>query len=245
MKFNWRKSKSDEDPVVRSFIRQHIPSPQTFVSRIDEDDEMFLFDLQANKGDRRRTSIDYYTIGACIFDAIKQIAAWHFRGIHNVGSFLDFACGYGRSTRFLSRELTPSRIWACDIYPKAVAFQKWHYGVNGIVSVPDPTNFPMDRKFDYIFASSFFTHMPETTFARWMETLYGLLTEHGILVFSTRDASMIPPSLETPPTGILFLAHSESRTLDTNQYGSTFVDAEFVSRVANGVTAGKAQPPSH
>ena len=227
--------------MVRSFIRQHIPSPKTFVSLIDEDDEMFLFDLQVNKGDRRRTAIGYYTIGSRILGAIRQIAEWHFRGIQNVGSFLDFACGYGRSTRFLCRELAPSRIWACDIYPNAVAFQKRHYGVSGIDSVPDPANFRKERKFDYIFASSFFSHMPEATFVRWMETLYGLLTERGILVFSTHDASMIPPSLETPPTGILFLASSESRTLDTDQYGSTFVDEAFVSRVAKGVTAGKAR----
>src|ERR1017187_7725819 len=122
----WKK-RAHDDPVVQSFIRQHVPSPNTFVSRIDEDDEMFLFDLHHNKGDRRRTAIGYYTVGSRIFGAIKQIADWHFQGLQNVGSFLDFASGYGRSTRFLSRELPPARIWACDIYPKAVAFQKRHY----------------------------------------------------------------------------------------------------------------------
>jgi SAM-dependent methyltransferase len=237
---HWTRKRSPDDPVVANYIREHFPSPETFVSRIDENDEMFLYDLQINKGDRRRTAIGYYTTGARIFDAIKQIGDWHFQGLRNVGSFLDFAGGYGRSTRFLRRELSPRRIWACDIYPKAVAFQKRHYGVNGVVSVPDPARFPKTRKFDFIFASSFFTHMPESTFARWMEILYGLLTDRGILVFSTHDTSMIPPSVPVPETGILFLASSESQTLDHNQYGSTYVSADFVSRIVDSVTAGRA-----
>ena len=241
MKFTWFKSKSDEDPVVRSFVHHHVHSPETFAARIDKDDEMYLFDLQVNKGDRRRTSIGYYTTGSRIFGAIKQIAEWHFDGLRNVGSFLDFASGYGRSTRFLSRELPPGRIWACDIYPRAVEFQKRHYGVNGVLSVPDPADFPDDPKFDFIFASSFFSHMPETTFGTWIETLLARLNPDGILVFSTHDVSLIPPTVPIPANGILFLASSESRTLDTNQYGSTYVSEEFVARVVDWVSRGKVR----
>jgi len=62
MKLHWRKSEDDDDPMVRSFVRHHIPSPRKFVSLkkfvslIDEDDEMYLFALKGNKGDRRRTT---------------------------------------------------------------------------------------------------------------------------------------------------------------------------------------------
>jgi SAM-dependent methyltransferase len=240
MILNWPNNKIDADPVVRSFVRRHVHSPETFVSRIDEDDEMFLFDLQAHKGDRRRTAIGYYTIGSRFCDAIRQIADWQFGGLQNVGSFLDFACGYGRFTRFLIREMPPKSIWACDIYSNAIKFQRRYFGVNGIVSVPDPANFPKGQKFDFIFASSFFSHMPETTFARWMETLLGLLTSRGILVFSVHDVSLLPPSVLVPPTGIVFVADSESRTLDKNQYGSTFVNEQFVAGVVHRVTGGKA-----
>jgi SAM-dependent methyltransferase len=228
------------DPVVRSFVRQHVPSPKTFVSLIDQEDEMFLFGLQADRGARRRNAINYYSIGSRISGAIKHIGDWQFSGLEHVGAFLDFACGYGRSTRFLVREVPPKRIWACDIYPRAVAFQKQHYGVHGIVSVPDPADFPKQNSFDYIFACSFFTHMPETTFSRWIETLYGLLTERGILVFSTLDASLLPPSVDFPPSGILFGETSESRTLDKSQYGACYVDRHFVTRVVDSVTGGKA-----
>jgi SAM-dependent methyltransferase len=234
-----RQLRIHEDPVVRSFIQRHVASPETFVSRIDGSDEMFLFDLALNKGDRRRTAIGYYTLGARIFSAIKQIGDWHCGGLETVPSFLDFASGYGRSTRFLSRVLPPSSIWACDIYAKAVDFQKRSYGVNGIVSVPDPARFPGDRKFDYIFASSFFTHMPQETFGAWMKTLFELLTPQGILAFSTHDFSLIPPAVARPDAGILFATTSESRTLPGSQYGSTYVNERFVGEVVAEVTAGK------
>jgi SAM-dependent methyltransferase len=230
-----------EDPVVQSFIRRHVASPETFFSRIDRRDEMFLFDLGVLKGDRRQTAIGYYTIGARILSAIRQIGDWHFGRLESVPSFLDFASGYGRSTRFLSRVIPPSHIWACDIYADAVGFQQRSYGVNGIVSVPDPARFPRDRKFDYIFVSSFFTHMPQGTFGAWMKALFELLTPQGILAFSTHDFSLLPPTVERPATGILFAASSESRTLPGGQYGSTYVNEQFVTAVVDEVTAGRGR----
>lgn len=236
-----RQLRIHEDPIVKSFIRRHVASPETFVSRIDRDDEMFLFDLKIHKGDRRRTAIGYYTIGARIFSAIRQIGTWRFGQLESVASFLDFASGYGRSTRFLSRELPPSRIWACDIYPDAVDFQRRSYGVNGIVSVADAAQFPGTRKFDYIFASSFFTHMPRETFGVWLKTLFELLTPQGILAFSTHDFSLLPPTVARPATGIHFATRSESRTLPGSQYGSTYVNEQFVRQVADEATEGRGQ----
>jgi SAM-dependent methyltransferase len=233
--------KRGEDRVVRQFLQSHSLSPKRFVSRIDKRDEMFLFDLQINKGDRTRTAIGYFTIGSRIFNSIRQLANWQFGGLQNVGAFLDFACGYGRSTRFLIQELPPERVWACDIYAEAIRFQNRYYGVNGVVSVPDPADFPKGRKFDFIFASSFFSHMPESSFGRWIETLRNLLTERGILVFSTHDVSLLPASVDVPPSGIYFIPNSESRTLDKNQYGSSYVSESFVTRIVDQVTGGEAR----
>jgi len=232
--------KQPADAVVRDFIRHNVPKSKRFVRKIDEDDEMFLFNLQLNKGDRRRTQIEYYMIGWKIFDAIKQIATWHSGSVGQIGKFLDFGCGYGRSTRFLIQELPPQRVWAADIYSDAVKFQRRQYGVNGIVSVPDPADFPTDVNFDFIFACSFFSHMPEPTFNRWLETLYRLLTPGGILVFTTHDISLIPPSAGIQAKGIWFMAHSESRTIDKNQYGTAYVDEDFVAEVVHRVTGGNA-----
>jgi hypothetical protein len=82
--------------------------------------------------------------------------------------------------------------------------------------------------------------MPESTFSHWMERLYGLLTDCGILVFSTHDASLLPPTVEFPASGIMFMEASESRTLDLSQYGSNYVNRQFVTRAVDSVTGGKA-----
>ena len=90
----WSRKRRHDDPVVQDFIDHNVPSPNRFVSLIDEHDEMFLFDLHhQHKGDRRRTAIAYYSIGLRILGGIEQIADWHFGSLENVGSFLDFACG--------------------------------------------------------------------------------------------------------------------------------------------------------
>ena len=233
--------KKPADAVVRDFVRNNLSKSKPFVATIDENDEMFLHNLQLNKRDRSWTRIEYYLIGWKIFDAIKQIADWHSGSVGQIGRFLDFGCGYGRSTRFLIQELSPRRIWAADIYPEAVEFQRSRYGVNGIVSVPDPADFPTDVTFDFIFACSFFSHMPERSFNRWLDTLYRLLMPGGILVFTTHDISLAPSSDGSQPKGICFMPHSESRTIDTNQYGSAFVDEEFVAAVVGRVTGGEAK----
>ena len=98
MRFFSRPEPLDDDPVVDSYIQSHISAPGKLVTQIDSDDEMFLFDLEANKGSRTKTAVGYYMIGARIFYAIKQLGTWHFGRLGRVRSFLDFACGYGRST---------------------------------------------------------------------------------------------------------------------------------------------------
>ena len=216
------------DGIARKIVRNHVDHADGVFDQIDSQDEMFLYDLDESRGDRRRTAVSYFTIGSRIFRGIKQIAEWRFGSLSNVESFLDFACGYGRSTRYLVRELDPSRVWASDIYTDAVKFQERNYGVHVIPSVPDPADYPTDKKFDFIFASSFFSHMPLATFGPWLRVLYDLLTPRGVLVFSAADIELLPPSIQPRPKGHWFTAHSESRGLDKEQYGGAFVDEEFV-----------------
>lgn len=228
------------DPVLRAFLKDRLQFPARFPDEINENDEMFLYSLQAHGGNERRTRLDYYAIGSRIFDAVRQIVECHFGDFDAIGAFLDFASGYGRFTRFLLQEMPPSRVWVSDIYADAVRFQRERFGVNGIVSVPDPGYFPADQKFDCIFASSFFSHMPKRTFSAWMRRLYGMLNRGGALIFSVHDVDLLPPSIEVP-TGILFAPNSESRTLDKQQYGETYVSEGFVVAVASEVSGGEAR----
>ncbi|MEG4808502.1 methyltransferase domain-containing protein [Microcoleus sp. F8-D3] len=229
-----------ENPVIKAFIQDQTKFPEKFKLNICEDDEMYLFSLNNVKDDRDRALVRYYSIGRRILDTVKQVVDWHFGSFENVPSFLDFACGYGRFTRFLIQEMPPERIWVSDIYANAVKFQTEYFGVSGIVSTGKPENYLIDRKFDCILANSFFSHMPERTFTSWLQNLYDLLTPNGILMFSVHDECLRSPHIEMPANGILFSANSESRSLDKEEYGTTYVTEKFVRECVERVSGGKA-----
>ena len=229
-----------ENPVIKAFIREQAKFPEDFKLNICKDDEMYLFALSNVKDDRERAFVRYYSIGRRILDTVKQVVAWHFGSFENVPSFLDFACGYGRFTRFLIQEMPPERIWVSDIYANAVKFQTEYLGVSGIVSTGKPENYLIDRKFDCILANSFFSHMPERTFTSWLQNLYNLLTPNGILMFSVHDECLRAPNVEMPAKGILFSPRSESQYLDQEEYGTTYVNEQFVREIVQEVSAGKA-----
>ena len=67
MRFFSRPRPLDDDPVVDSYTQSHILAPGKFVTQIDPDDEVFLFDLPANEGNHTNTAVDYYLKGKRIF----------------------------------------------------------------------------------------------------------------------------------------------------------------------------------
>ncbi|MEG4145434.1 methyltransferase [Microcoleus sp. Pol12B5] len=229
-----------ENPVIKAFIQDQTKFPENFKLNICEDDEMYLFSLNNVKDDRDRALVRYYSIGRRILDTVKQVVEWHFGSFEKVPSFLDFACGYGRFTRFLIQEIPPEQIWVSDIYANAVKFQTDYLGVNGIVSTGKPENYLIDRKFDCILANSFFSHMPERTFTSWLQNLYDLLTHNGILMFSVHDECLRLANIEMPANGILFSPQSESQSLDKEEYGTTYVTEKFVRECVERVSGGKA-----
>jgi len=232
-----------ENPVIKAFIRDQAKFPEDFKLKICEDDEMYLFSLKklAEDGDDgTRALVRYYAIGRSVLHTVKQVVEWYFGSFKNVQSFLDFACGYGRFTRFLIQEMPPEKIWVSDIYANAVKFQTEYLGVNGIVSTGQPENYLIERKFDCILANSFFSHMPERTFTNWLQNLYDLLTPNGILIFSVHDQCLLQPHIEMPAKGILFSPESESQFLDKEEYGTTYVTENFVRELVEKVSGGKA-----
>jgi len=189
---------------------------------------MYLYALNNAKGDRIEAGMRYYRNGRRIMDAVRDIIGGYWGGFDRLNSFLDFACGYGRLTRFLIQEMPAARIWVSDIDAAAVKFQIAQFRVNGIVSTTNPEEYYSDRRFDAIVASSFFSHIPEKTFTMWLQKLYSLLSANGLLIFSVHDRELFPGNLDA---GIYFIPQSESRSLDGQEYGTTYVSETFVSKV--------------
>jgi SAM-dependent methyltransferase len=198
---------------------------------IDNNDEMFLYVEKLRKNDQKTALLEYFVGGLQMLNLVQDLATKKCGSLINVRSFLDFASGYGRFTRFLVKELPPERVWVSDIYDGGVKFQQQQFGVHGIVSVPDPDKYLCARRFDFIFVASLFSHLPEATFKKWLRKLYNLLAPGGILVFSVHDQAVLPSDVAMPATGFFFQPHSESRSLDKHQYGSTWVNEDFMRKV--------------
>jgi SAM-dependent methyltransferase len=197
---------------------------------IHDDDEMLLYTNTLEQNPQKALQT-YFSQGVGMLTIVRQILEWKFGQPENISAFLDFACGYGRFTRFLVSLLAPERIWVSDIYEEGVVFQREQFGVNGIVSVENPDDYPCDLRFDCIYVASLFSHLPEPRFTQWLRKLFSLLTPDGILVFSACDESVLPAGVPMPAQGIFFYPQSESTSLDKEQYGATWTTQAFMRKV--------------
>jgi hypothetical protein len=197
---------------------------------VHPDDDMFKFAMDSTSTPQLAT-FSYFRAGIQIFETAREIAEWRFGSLSEIDSFCDFAAGYGRSTRFLAAAMDPRRIWAAEILPAAVEFQATTYGVNAIQSTTDPGGLELDQRFDVIFVSSLFSHLPERTFLTWLERLFSLLTDRGILLFSVHDEAVGPPGLVIDGSGLHFIPLTEVASLDVENYGATIVTEGFVARM--------------
>ena len=229
----------ERSPLVHALLAELRLAPGAVDLSIDARDEMLGFLLQAWEGDRDRALFQYFRSGASIADAMGQVLRWRFGDPGRIGGLLDFASGYGRVTRFLLRDVPPERVWVSDVYAEGVRFQGERFGVHGIVSTVRPEDFRCEHRFDAILVTSLFTHLPAERFVAWLRVLLGLLTPHGVLAFSTHSPSVLPHGVAMPAAGIVFEERSESGSLDTSDYGSTWVTEEFV-RGALAQAAGTA-----
>src|SRR5262245_42806469 len=88
-----------------------------------EDDEMYA-SLLAQHGNHDAAISAYLASGESIARAFARVLAWRFESFAKVGRLLDFASGYGRTTRFLLESLPAERIWVADVQAAAVESQK-------------------------------------------------------------------------------------------------------------------------
>ena len=227
-----------DNPVVESFVRRWIRVPPALDGRIHPQDEMHRFGLASLRGSEDCAAILYYLKGYQIVRAVGAALASQRGELSGVESLLDFASGFGRSTRFLVREVAPSRVWVSEIQPGAAAFQQEVFGVYAADAAEEPQAFEPGRRFPCIVASSFFSHVPPARFEAWLERLLGLVEPGGLLLFSVHGESLAPAGASWSD-GFVFQPESESRVLDPKEYGTTYVTEKRVGEAVARATSGR------
>lgn len=156
-------------------------------------------------------------------------------------SLLEFASGYGCVTRHLRAALPCASINACDIHEQAVAFIEQELGVTAFRSNRVPEDLRLPRRYDVVFALSFYSHMPRETWTRWIRAHVNVLEASGVLIFTTHGRLSLPHlgSPVIPEDGFWFTQSSEQRDLDTRDYGLTAVTREFAEREIAAAVGGR------
>ncbi len=157
------------------------------------------------------------------------------------GRVLEFASGHGRFTRHLVKAVGSHKVVVSDVVPSAVEFSRATFSVEGFLSssVPDQIQWP--TQYDLVFVLSLFSHLPRSTWTRWLTKLYEAVAPGGLLVFSThgiKAANFDHVTLDEE--GYFFAASSESNAIDEQEYGTTFTTESFVlARIAETIGSDK------
>lgn len=232
-------------PEVAAYLRGIVGGDAPLETRIHPCDEMYTVELAAPFRTADTAAVRYFSVGSGIFRTVSDLVGWRFGGFGGVRTFLDFAGGYGRATRFFARALDPARITVAEIDPEAVRFQADAFGVRGCVSGPDPGDLALSGPFDLVLAVSFFSHLPAGRFEAWLETLYRLVADAGMLVFSTHGEALKSAGEPLSPSGFAFRPESETARLPGDEYGTSWVTPEFVQRASAAASRGAGRLAVH
>ncbi|MDP9190884.1 MAG: class I SAM-dependent methyltransferase [Acidobacteriota bacterium] len=214
--------KDESHPMVDALLRTRVPRWRELNRAIDERDDMLDFAMKLFHHDRDAAVTNYFQSALDQFALVRHISTWRPRHPRRM---LDFASGYGRLTRLLVHEHLADEITVSDILEGGMAFQSEQFGVRALLSATNPADFVAPERYDLIFVASLFTHLPPATFTTWLRRLADLLEPEGLLIFSVHDEVLSP---DKPVDGIRFESSSESRVLDVEDYGSTWVTEDYV-----------------
>jgi SAM-dependent methyltransferase len=210
------------------------------VSDIHPDDHIFRFLVENPVFPSIDRAIRYYfRDGAKSAKKLNHLLFSQL-GLSRVGStsVLEFASGYGCATRHLIKELASANIISCDIHEAACSFIDSAIGVKTILSATKPEDLQIENNsFDVVFALSFFSHMPDYTWGRWLKSLFDKVKPGGYLIFTTHGMVSKKYFVDAiiPDTGIWFTPSSEQKDLDVADYGNTIVTPEYVKNAIGNI----------
>ena len=214
---------SQRNVLLASFL-DAANAPQSLDCGVHRKDEMFAYALAACQNSFNDALVMYHQGGALGYRIVDQL----LDGIAVPSSWLDFGCGYGRVLRYARADRPDLDIVGCEIDGRAAEFVASRYDVRGLQSSTRPGDLDLPEEVALITAWSVFTHLPEAEFIAWLERLWHATAPGGILAVSTNDLARMPMGVGRPGTKFVFERHSESDLLSSDDYGTTWVAADWM-----------------
>jgi SAM-dependent methyltransferase len=148
------------------------------------------------------------------------------RPLLKFNSMLEFAAGFGRFTRHLAKAL-PGKLTCSDVQAESVDFLKKSFGVDGFYSTHDPDTLNFPAQYELVFALSMFTHVPLEMWGPWLKCMYRGVVPGGLLVITIHNEEAAKKmGVQFSERGDHFIGSSESTSLDSAVYGTTFTTTE-------------------
>ncbi len=232
------KGRNDRDRIALAC--EDVAREFGVVGAVHPEDMIFQFCLNHDCFGTSEEAVKYYFWQGC--ESARKLAhlvAEYFPGDDGALELLEFASGYGAVTRHLRKILPAVKVTACDIHEKAVAFIREVLATDAELSSHDPESLSLPKKYDVVFALSFFSHMPEKTWQRWLLSLADQVKDDGLLIFTThgevsRKHFNYPAIGEN---GFWFKPVSEQGDLDVSEYGMTITLEKFVRAAIDQVAS--------
>ena len=200
---------------------------------------MYLF-LESHPGTKNPVKA-YFDSGESLYKSVGTALRGANVNLGDGRNLLDFACGYGRLARFLVNDVGPENVFVADIDARAVDFCKATFGVRGFYSTRDPGALAHEGLYGAILVVSLFSHLSLELWAGWLERLYGMLKDGGVLLFSTHGmhaygllSEEARAPVEEVREGFYYVGLSETKRLSPEDYGTTYVSPEYVEGVIRG-----------
>jgi SAM-dependent methyltransferase len=218
--------RSSEDAIRQKAAQRFGVSPD-----IHPDDHIWHFIRQHPNYPTLEAAVqNYFVDGATSAQKLSDIIRMHVAASASPLRVLEFASGYGMVTRHLARVPITIELTACDIHKEAIDFIQQRLNQHVVLSrsVPEEANF--EQSFDVVFALSFFSHMPRSTFARWLKRLFDAVAIDGILVFTTHGllSRRLFGDITLSEDGFWFMPSSEQGDLDPAEYGTSVTTPGYV-----------------
>lgn len=182
---------------------------------------------------------DYLADGWRTLSELMQLLESVDQPLLGMKSVLEFASGHGRFTRHLVKALGAERVTVSDVVADANAFAARTFGVAAIASQSRPEALRWPARYDLVFVLSLFSHLPRSSWGRWLAQLFDAVAPGGLLVFTTHGAEAARrQGVALDAEGYFFAASSESNAIDAQEYGTAFTDEAFVRRAIQANAPG-------